>query len=272
MIMGSFACSALFGQCQALSDLLHDELGGCVVTPDDVPVCAQRGGPMQGRGGPMGGRGPPPPFQQPGPYGPPQGPYGMPQPVPFPQGQYAPGPGPRPPMNMGPRGPPGPRGPAQGRGFRQQGPMEHMHRPEMPMKQGRGGPGRGRGQAQAQGPQGPSFPPGPPPQQAPAPQAPPPVAPAPSAVVPGTDSNAQLTTAMLAAATPEAQKQVLPASISWPGVVHVRTSESEGRPCVPYVPPDSSVLLEANIAACAFCHSVGGAASCWTFVMPCWPK
>lgn len=87
--------------------------------------------------------------------------------------------------------------------------MEHMHRPEMPMKQGRGGPGRGRGQAQAQGPQGPSFPPGPPPQQAPAPQAPPPVAPAPSAVVPGTDSNAQLTTAMLAAATPEAQKQML---------------------------------------------------------------
>lgn len=153
------------------------------------PMVPMGGRGLQGRGPPIQGRGPVPrgpPFPQPpGPYGPPPGPNFMPN-VNFAQAPYPQGPGPRPNMMQQPR--PGPMRP--GRGFRQ-GPD---HRPEM--VKGRGAPGRGMRQPYGSGP----------PQPAP-PAAAAPSVPAPSAVVPGLAD--QLTTAMLAAAEPEQQKQML---------------------------------------------------------------
>ncbi|EIE25350.1 polyadenylate binding protein [Coccomyxa subellipsoidea C-169] len=161
------------------------------------PGPQQRGGPQGPYGGPGGAmyqhmppfaRGP----QGAGPrgprggYGPGPGPYGGPQNV------VMVGPGGRPHPGRGPRGPRmnGPmHGGPQGRGPRGPGPMHGGRGP-------RGGPHAV--------PNGPNHAPPPPPPQPAQPQ---PV-PTPSAVVPGQEGG-NLTTAMLAAAAPEQQKQML---------------------------------------------------------------
>ncbi|KAK9819769.1 hypothetical protein WJX72_002177 [[Myrmecia] bisecta] len=187
---------------------------------------------------PRGGPGAPIPGMFPGPAGPgPMGPMGFyAGPGGMPQGRPQGGPG----MNMypqmvprgmpqggrgprgGPGGYPGPQnmagpmmmgGPGRGgrggrgRGPRPDGPGGYPQQFQGPAPMGPREGGRGRGprpNMNGPGGAGPRGPP-PPPQQ---PQQPPPAPPAPSAVVPG-QQGGQLTTAMLAAAPPEAQKQML---------------------------------------------------------------
>lgn len=146
-----------------------------------------------------GGRGPRGP-PGPGPYGPMSGPYG---------------PGP---MMGGPMGPPGGRGPGRGRGMGRgmypQGPMDPNQGFPPQGFQGRGGRGMGpqggRG-GRGQGGRGAPPPPPPPGQPGPAPvpvpAAPVPASPAPA--VPVDPATQPLNAAVLAAATPEQQKQMI---------------------------------------------------------------
>jgi polyadenylate-binding protein len=193
-------------------------------------------GPMgMNMGGPMGGMYPPGPGMFPG--GVPGGPRGMRFPPRGPQGMMYPpmmGPGgmmgPRPGrgpmrmpyemqgamnpmmMGMGGRGPMGRFGP--GRGGRGRGPMADPMM-MMPGRGSRGMPGRGGRGAPGAVPAPPGASPNaiagqqpPPPPQQPAQQSPAPVA-ASGVLPPGQEGTAQLTTAMLAAASPEEQKQML---------------------------------------------------------------
>jgi polyadenylate-binding protein len=169
-------------------------------------------GPPGGRGGPLPGMYPPQPqfqpqfYAGPGPMGPPPGRPngpGMAQMYPQMVPRGMPGRGRGPPMPYGgpPQGPYGP-GPA---GMYGPGPAGRFGGRGRGMR-GRGEPAGGRGRMippMGRGGRG-GAPPPPPPQAAPTPGS----GPAPSAVVPGHEGG-QLTTAMLAAADPEAQKQML---------------------------------------------------------------
>jgi len=174
--------------------------------PGGMPGMPPFGAPMPFYAAGPGGMGPRGPAGYPGPFpGPFPGPRGMPggpgrgprgmQGPPGPPGPYGPYGAP---MMMG--GPPGPRGPRGGRGGRGgpagfQGPPPEGFGPQQGF-QGRGGRGQGRGAGRGRGPAG----------------APPPPPPAPPAAAdrPAADAASQpLNAAMLAAASPEQQKQMI---------------------------------------------------------------